>query len=106
MRPYPIGSTGLRSIPPGSSWRRMLVAVLIAVIGLPVRAMPPVENDASVFPLIKGEQRRIRYRDPAALPDVYVPPTEPPPTVRDPLPPGAVRQLALDEAIGIALGNS
>jgi outer membrane protein TolC len=106
MRPCPIGSTRPRSIPTRHGWRRTLVSILIAAICCPSHAIPPVENDASVFPLIKGEQRRIRYRDPAALPDVYVPPTEAPPTVRDPLPPGAVRQLALDEAIGIALANS
>jgi outer membrane protein TolC len=70
---------------------------------------PPVaraENDAGVLPLIKGEQRRIRYRDPSALPDVYVPATPPPPTVREPLPDDARQPLSLDDAIRMALANS
>jgi outer membrane protein TolC len=65
-----------------------------------------VEYDNSVFPLIKGEQRSVRFRDPAALPDIYVPPTAPPPTVRAPLPADAVRPLSLDDAIRMALANS
>jgi outer membrane protein TolC len=65
-----------------------------------------VEYDNGVFPLIKGEQRQVRFRDPAALPDVYVPPTPPPPTVREPLPADAVQPLSLDDAIRMALANS
>jgi len=64
------------------------------------------ENDDSIFPLIKREQRRVRYRDPTCLPDVYVAPTAPPPTVRDPLPQEAERMLPLDEAIRMALSDS
>ncbi len=65
-----------------------------------------VEYDDGVFPLIKGEQRQIRFRDPAALPDVYVPPTPPPTTVSQPRAAGAVQRLTLDEAIRIALDRS
>jgi outer membrane protein TolC len=70
---------------------------------------PPVsaaENLGGVFPLVKPEQRRIRYRDPATLPDVYVPDTPPPPTVRQPLPADAVELMSLDDAIRLALNNS
>lgn len=64
------------------------------------------ESDNGIFPLIKPEQRRIQYRDPASLPDIYVPPTPAPPTVGSPLPESAVRSLSLDEAIQISLAES
>jgi outer membrane protein TolC len=63
-------------------------------------------QDDTVFPLIKPEQRRVEFRDPSSLPDVYIPPTAPPPTVRQSLPPAAQRFISLDEAIRIALDNS
>ena len=65
-----------------------------------------VENDDGLFPLIKAEQRHIRFRDPASLPDVRVPPTPSPATVSQPLPPDALLSLSLDEAIRMALDNS
>jgi outer membrane protein TolC len=77
-----------------------------ASCGVAAIAAERVENDDSLFPLIKSEQRHIRYRDPASLPDVYVPATPPPPTVSQPLPADAVRPLSLDEAIRLALDNS
>ncbi len=64
------------------------------------------EYDNAVFPLTKREQRRISYRDPATLPNVYVPPSPPPPTVRLPLPNDAEMPLSLDEAIRLALADS
>lgn len=87
---------------------RQALAVLLALASLCLAAAGAerMENDDGVFPLIKGEQRRIRYRDPASLPGVYVAPTPPPPTVRQPLPADAVRRLSLDEAIRMALENS
>ncbi len=87
--------------------RQVLAAALaFASLWLTAAGGERIENDDGVFPFIKGEQRRIRYHDPASLPDVYVPPTPPPPTVRDPLPADAVRPLSLDEAIRMALDNS
>lgn len=68
--------------------------------------VPRGANDDGVFPLIKPEQRRIRFRDPAQLPDVNVPPTPPPPTVEKPRDPAAERLISLDEAIRLALANS
>lgn len=64
------------------------------------------ENDDGVLPLVKHEQLKIRYRDPASLPSVYVPPTPAPPTVSNPLPDADERPLSLDDAIRIALGDS
>lgn len=64
------------------------------------------ENDAGVLPLIKQEQMKIRYRNPASLPSVYIPPTAPPPTVGHELPESEDRPLSLDDAIRIALGDS
>ena len=64
------------------------------------------QPDASVFPLNKPEQRRVAYRDPATLPDVVVPPSAPPPTVRDPEAELAEVPLPLDEAIRSALESS
>ncbi|MCC6494500.1 MAG: TolC family protein [Pirellulales bacterium] len=64
------------------------------------------EYDDSLFPLFKSEQRRIRFRDPANLPDVYIPPTAPPPTVERPRDPQAQQLISLDEAIRLALANS
>lgn len=63
------------------------------------------ENDARLFPLVKGEQRRIHYRDPASLPEVRVAPTPPPATVSVPLPAEAVQFISLDEALELALNN-
>lgn len=63
-------------------------------------------QDNSIWPLVKPEQRRIRYRDSTLLPDVYVAQTPPPPTVSDRLPPEAERLLPLDEAIQLALNDS
>jgi outer membrane protein TolC len=74
--------------------------------GVTVRAAERYENDDGLFPLIKGEQRHVRYRDPASLPNVYVPATAPPATVSHPLPKDAERPLSLDEAIRLALDNS
>ena len=84
---------------------RLLALTTWAVFSLGPHAFA-VEYDDGVFPLVKEEQRRIRYRDPASLPDVYVPLTPPPPTVRQPLPARAQRLISLDEAIRIALDNS
>ena len=81
----------------------MLALVMWAVAA---NAAERIENDDGLFPLIKGEQRRVRFHDPASLPDVYVPPTAPPPTVSQPLPAEAERPLSLDEAIRLALENS
>jgi outer membrane protein TolC len=89
------------------SWRLACLGVLaIASCGATASATERIENDDSVFPLIKGEQRHIRFHDPDSLPGVYVPPTAPPPTVREPLPDDALRPLPLDEAIRMALSNS
>lgn len=88
------------------SFRSCLAVAILAAAALSASAAERIENDNGVLPLIKGEQRRIRYSDPASLPDVYVEPTQPPPTVRAPLPEDALRPLPLDEAIRIALQNS
>ncbi len=86
------------------SWRLFHVGfVLLACCAAPLFA---AEYDAGIFPLIKQEQVRIRYRDPRSLPSVYVPPTPPPPTVGGQLPEDAWQPLSLDEAIRIALGDS
>lgn len=88
-------------------WRRSVSALLVATtFGLGALRAERVENDDGVLPFIKGEQRRIRYRDPASLPNVYIEPTPPPPTVREPLPADAVQMISLDEAIRMALQNS
>lgn len=84
--------------------KRIVLALACLVVSLPAVAI--AENDNSIFPLIKQEQRRVRFRDPACLPDVYVAPTPPPPTVRVPLPAEAQRQLSLDEAIRLSLADS
>ena len=97
MAPRPARRAGLR---------QAIAALTVALLGAAATGAERVEYDDSVFPLVKGEQRHIRYRDPAALPDVYVPPTPPPPTVRSPLPADAVRPLSLDDAIRMALNNS
>jgi len=85
-------------------------AYAILVVGLLLLTLSSLsvaaENDNGVFPLNKGEEHKIRYRDPASLPNVYIPPTPPPPTVRNPLPEDANRNLSLDEAILLALGDS
>lgn len=64
------------------------------------------ENDAGVLPLNKREERHVRYRDPASLPNVYIPPTPPPPTVREGWPAEADQPLSLDRAIEMALADS
>lgn len=79
--------------------------LLYALLVGPLRPAQ-AENDASIFPLIKREQQRVEYRDPARLPDIYVRPTPPPPTVANPLAEDANRQLSLDETIRLALANS
>jgi outer membrane protein TolC len=91
--------------------RAVLVGLALGVFGALALGVASawaerVEYDNGVFPLIKGEQRQVRFRDPAALPDVYVPPTPQPPTVREPLPADAVQPLSLDDAIRMALANS
>ncbi len=86
------------------AWRRFRAGfVAIACCAAPLFA---AENDAGIYPFIKQEQVRIRYRDPASLPSVYVPPTPPPPTVGGPLPEDAWQPLSLDDAIRIALDDS
>ena len=97
-------STLLRRTLTGGCAKRVLLAVVALCLALPAVAVG--ENDDSIFPLVKREQRRVRYRDPACLPDVYVAPTPPPPTVRTPLPEEAQRYLPLDEAIRLALADS
>jgi outer membrane protein TolC len=72
-------------------------------------ALPSIragEYDAGVFPLNKGEERTIRYRDPASLRSVYIPPTPPPATVRVAMPGEAEQPLSLDEAILLTLEDS
>ncbi|QDS99912.1 TolC family protein [Adhaeretor mobilis] len=82
---------------------RLFLSVLLCLI---CSSIGQAENDDSILPFIKQEQRRVRYRDPACLPDVYVPLTPPPPTVSSPLPSDADRLLSLDEAIRLALADS
>jgi outer membrane protein TolC len=67
---------------------------------------PARANDSALLPWIKPEQTRIQYRDPASLPDIYVPATPPPPTVSSPLSDDEGRRLPLDEAIRLALADS
>ncbi len=56
--------------------------------------------------VILPEQRTIEVRDPAALPAVQVPPTEPPRTVAQPRPETPEWKLSLDDAIRITLENA
>lgn len=109
MRPGTIAAIGLRAQVARRGRLRAAAGVLVGATFFVSGAgavEERVENDATVFPLIKAEQRHIRYRDPATLPDVYVEPTPPPQTVREPLPESAQRPLSLDDAIRIALDNS
>ena len=81
--------------------------MLLAAMATPVFAVERrVENDNRVLPFHKGEQYRVRFRDPAGLPHAAVPYTEPPPTVDRPLPEADAVPMSLDEAIRIALANS
>ncbi len=59
-----------------------------------------------VWPLVVPEQRQLDVRDPSVLPKAPVPPVPPPPTVLNPPPRDALRELSLDDAIRIALENS
>ena len=88
--------------------RRGLCRLAAALVVICTHLAPPavVASDASILPLVKPEQRRIRYRDPASLPQVRTPVTPPPTTVANPLPADAVRLISLDEAIRIALADS
>ena len=63
-------------------------------------------NAQSSWSVVLPEERTITVRDPGQLWHAHIPDTPPPPTVSDPPPEDAVRQLSLDEAIRIALENS
>lgn len=80
--------------------RRWLVAVALLVAGCAVTAEQVAHN------VIPPEQRRIDYRDPAALPPAEVPETPTPRTVTEPRPQTPDWPLSLDEAIRIALENA
>ena len=118
MRPLLFSSLHSGTTAFASVWSRsatVAVPSLLASIVLVGFSIHPVihpghafaaENDCSLFPLLKDEQRQIRYRDPALLPDVEVGPSQPPPTVRAPLPENSQQLLSLDEAIKMALDNT
>jgi outer membrane protein TolC len=57
-------------------------------------------------PVYMHEQRQIHVRHPSELPHFPVPELPQPPTVSNPLPDSAPRELSLDEAIRTALVNS
>lgn len=78
-----------------------------AWVGLvPLLALCGCASPSGVWPLVVPEQRQFDIRDPSMLPRTPGVPVPPPPTVTS-LPPGEVRkELALDDAIRIALENS
>ena len=77
-----------------------------AAVLLVVAASPAAADDNALFPLVKPEQQRLMYHDPAALPGPAFTLTEPPPTLRSEEDIRGSRPIALDEAIAIALRHS
>jgi outer membrane protein TolC len=86
-------------------WRDAIAAAILALAAsfAPLAAARPA-NAQLPYRVIYPGQRTIQYRDPSQFPFVPLPPSSPPPTVRQ-APEGDVRYLALDEAIRICLEN-